>query len=77
MTHNTQIAENQISEESVTLECPKCHWIFRVQKPNSKQIEYSFVKPKNAMDKTIVSVRHVCRNPKCKHSFNLFYNEHE
>lgn len=72
MAYNTQIQENQLSVETVTLECPKCHWMFRVKKPNGKPNDYSFVKPKDTLNKIIISVEHVCRNPKCKHSFNLF-----
>ena len=72
MICNPQIEENQLSVETVSLECPKCHWIFRVQKLDGKPTVYSFFKPKEASGKIIISVRYVCRNPKCKHSFDLF-----
>ena len=77
MICNPLIEENQLSMETVTLECPKCHWIFRVQKSNGKPTVYSFVKPKKTSDKIVISVGHVCRNPKCKHSFDLFCCELE
>ena len=73
MTCETQFETIQLNLETVTMECPKCNWIFKVQKPDSEHTSYSFVKPKDVLGKIVISVQKVCRNPKCKHTFTLYW----
>jgi len=52
-----------------SLECPRCHWILRVQQPNSQHFAWSFQKPLQAnITGDVVEKKFVCRNPKCKRS---------
>lgn len=77
MNCNTQYEKNQPSIETATMECPMCYWIFKVQKPDSQPTAYSFVAPKSAFGKIVISLGHVCRNPKCKHSFTIYWCDPE
>lgn len=61
-------------KELVVLECPRCCWIFRVEKPDSQHPNCAFNKPDQIKTKgNLVEEPRVCRNPKCKKHFTLYW----
>ena len=65
-----------ISADKVTLECHNCHWVFEAPMPDKRQSVASREKPqKSKVTGDIVEENHVCRNPKCKKSFTVYWFE--
>jgi len=58
----------------VVLECPRCCWIFEPKKPNRQHTNCSFNKPQtNKTNDTVIEEPRVCRNPKCKKQFTIYW----
>jgi hypothetical protein len=59
---------------SVSLECPKCHWIFDAASPDKCHMFASVEAPqKNEVTSDIILESHVCRNPKCQKIFSIYW----
>ena len=57
----------------IKLECPRCHWIFEVTPPDSKQLVCSLEKPqKDKILKDVKEINRVCRNQKCKELITIY-----
>jgi hypothetical protein len=62
--------------DKVTIECPNCHWILEAIRPDKRHSVASLEKPqKSKVVGDIVEENHVCRNPKCKKSFTVYWFE--
>jgi rubredoxin len=60
----------------VVLECPKCHWIFKTERPDDLHPTSSFEKPQSrSVISDVIKKNHVCRNPKCKNAFLIYWFE--
>jgi uncharacterized C2H2 Zn-finger protein len=58
----------------VVLECPRCCWIFEAERPDTQHSNCSFNKPEDSKIKSgIIEEPRVCRNPKCKKQFTLYW----
>jgi uncharacterized C2H2 Zn-finger protein len=58
----------------VVLECPRCCWIFEPKKPDRQHPNCSFNKPQtNKANDAIIEEPRVCRNPKCKKQFTIYW----
>jgi hypothetical protein len=58
----------------VSLECPKCHWIFDAPMPDKCHVFASFEAPrKSEITSDIILESHVCRNPKCQKTFTVYW----
>ena len=65
-----------VSADKVTLECPNCHWVFEAKMPDKRHSVASLEKPqKSKVIGDIVEESRVCRNPKCKRSFTIYWFE--
>jgi len=63
-----------LAASELTLECPYCHWIFKATPPDEVHSAYSFEKPlKGSFHGGIIEQNFVCRNPKCKKEFTLYW----
>jgi hypothetical protein len=63
-----------VVSSKLTLECPYCHWIFEANPPDKVHSAFSFEKPlKGSFHGEIIEQNHVCRNPKCKKSFTIYW----
>jgi|AGTN01.3.fsa_nt_gi hypothetical protein len=58
----------------VVLECPRCCWIFEVQSPDRRHPACAFSKP-DAAGAAVIEEPRVCRNPKCKKHFSLYWHK--
>jgi hypothetical protein len=70
--------ENQSEQErvgKVVLECPRCCWIFEVKRPDSRHPDCSFNKPETSKIRGLVEEPRVCRNPKCKKQFTIYWHK--
>ena len=66
-----------VSADQVTLECPSCHWVFEAKVPDKRHSVASLEEPqKNKIIGDIIEENRVCRNPKCKKSFTIYWFEH-
>jgi hypothetical protein len=57
------------------LECPSCHWMFEAEAPDSLHPCASLEKPAVGVEGDVVSKKHVCRNPRCKKQFTIYWFE--
>lgn len=58
----------------VVLECPRCCWIFEVGRPDKLHPDCSFNKPETSKtESSIIEEPRVCRNPKCKKQFTIYW----
>ena len=65
-----------ISADKVTLECPNCHWVFEAGIPDKRHSVASLEESqKSKVIGDIVEESRVCRNPKCKKSFTIYWFE--
>ncbi len=56
----------------VVLECPRCCWIFEAKSPDRHNLACHFSKPE-AAGAAVIEEPRVCRNPKCKKHFSLYW----
>jgi hypothetical protein len=72
----TDLKQQHATEQSkVAFECPQCHWIMRVEKPNQSHPIPLVAKPsQNSLDGDFVIQSFVCRNPKCQESFAVYWS---
>ena len=62
-----------MTSDDVVLECPQCHWIFKVKNPDISLSTASVSKPQeNHIDGKVIEIAHICRNPKCKKQFSIY-----
>ncbi len=63
-------------DKKVVLECPRCCWIFEATKPDKQHPHCAFTKPETSKVKgKIIEEPHICRNPRCKKQFNLYWHK--
>jgi len=56
------------------LECPRCHWIFVVQQPDSAHFAWSFQKPlQDNIEGDLIKRDFVCRNPRCNEPITVYW----
>jgi hypothetical protein len=67
--------EVKMVNPKAVLECPSCHWIFEVQAPDSLHPSAALEKPLNVgiVGDVLFSEGHVCRNPRCKKQFTIYW----
>jgi hypothetical protein len=58
------------------LECPRCYWIFEVPPPDNKHPNSTYNKQEasNTLS-SIIEEKRVCRNPKCKKPFTIYWHK--
>ena len=60
----------------VKLECPFCYWIFEATIPDKRHSTASLEEPqRNGVVGDIIEENHVCRNPKCRKPFIVYWFE--
>ncbi len=60
----------------VTLECPRCCWIFEAKKPDNQHPNFTYNKQDAYNAKgSIIEEPRVCRNPKCKKQFTIYWHK--
>jgi rubredoxin len=65
-----------VTVDKIRLECPNCHWIFEVKIPDKRHPVASLEKPqKGKTVGDIIEENLVCRNPKCKKPFTIYWFE--
>jgi rubredoxin len=65
-----------IAAGKVTLECPDCNWVFEAKRPDSRHSLASLEKPqKGNISGDIKEENYVCRNPRCKKAFTVYWFE--
>lgn len=65
-----------VAVDEVTLECPNCHWIFKAKGPDRRHSVASLEEPqKSKVAGDVLEENHVCRNPKCKEAFTVYWFE--
>jgi len=65
-----------VSADKVTLECPNCHWLFEAKMTDKRHSVASLVEPqKGKVMGDIIEENRVCRNPKCKRAFTIYWFE--
>jgi hypothetical protein len=70
LTPNKQVGRDR----KVVLECPRCCWIFEAKKPDSRHPNCTFSKPEaGKVHDDVIEEPRVCRNPKCKKQFTLYW----
>ena len=70
------VAHSGANRGKVVLECPRCHWIFEAERPDGLHPTSSFEKPqKSSVKSDVIDKNHVCRNPKCKNAFTIYWFE--
>jgi hypothetical protein len=63
-----------VVQSKLVLECPYCHWIFEANPPDKVRSAFSFEKPlKGSFYGEVIEQSHVCRNPKCRKSFTIYW----
>jgi hypothetical protein len=72
----TDLKQQHVTEISkVAFECPQCHWIMRVEKPNENHPIPLVVKPsQSSLDGDVVIQSFVCRNPRCLETFAVYWS---
>ena len=62
--------------KKVVLECPRCCWIFEVQRPDKLHSDCTFNKPETTkLGGEVITQPRVCRNPKCKKQFTIYWHK--
>jgi hypothetical protein len=70
------IADAGTDKTKVVLECPRCHWVFEAQRPDGAHPASSFEKPtEQSVEGNIMQNQHICRNPRCKKAFAVYWFE--
>ena len=65
-----------MSADKAALECPACHWVFEAERPDSRYPVASLEKPrKGDIIGDIKEENYVCRNPRCKKAFTVYWFE--
>jgi hypothetical protein len=58
----------------IRLECPRCCWIFETSPPDRKHPNFTYNKQEaNNTVSSIIEEPRICRNPKCKKHFTLYW----
>jgi hypothetical protein len=69
------VVDAGVNKAKVVLECPRCHWMFEAERPDGLH-STSFEKPqKRIVEGNVVEQKYVCRNPKCKNAFIVYWFE--
>ena len=70
----TKKKSNKISKK-ISFECPKCHWILRLVKPdNFHPIPLSSKPPQIKKDEILIK-EIICRNPRCKKTITIYWTK--
>lgn len=63
-----------MTEDKIILECPYCYWMFQAKRPDGSVSTASLSKPhESRADETVIEDSNVCRNPKCKKIFTVYW----
>lgn len=71
----TRKKSKKISKKKISFECPKCHWILRLIKPDILHPIPLSSKPEQINEDDLLINECVCRNPRCKKIITIYWTK--
>jgi hypothetical protein len=71
----TKKKNKKISKKKISFECPKCHWILRLIKPDDIHPIPLSTKPLQTDNDELLIRKCVCRNPRCQKNITIYWSK--
>lgn len=75
MYQETKKINKKTSKKKISFECPKCHWILRLKKPDDIHPIPLSSKPSQTKDDEYLIMKCICRNPRCQKNITIFWTK--